>query len=103
MAIRDAFDAARRKLQNYARRQRGAVKIHETLPHARIIKLFPEDGFGFLGTADGREIYFHSNSVLEPGFDHTKLGTEVYFIEEQGAKGPQASTVKLIGKNRAGQ
>ena len=98
VAIRDAFGAARRKLQNYARRQRGAVKIHETLPYARVVKLFPEDGFGFLGTADGREIYFHRNSVLEPGFDQMKVGTGAHFVEEQGAKGPQASTVKLVGK-----
>ncbi|HEX6827548.1 MAG TPA: HPF/RaiA family ribosome-associated protein [Burkholderiales bacterium] len=28
VAVRDAFDAARRKLQDYARRQRGEVKRH---------------------------------------------------------------------------
>jgi ribosome-associated translation inhibitor RaiA len=28
VAVRDAFDAARRKLQDYARRQRGDVKRH---------------------------------------------------------------------------
>ncbi len=29
LVIREAFDAARRQLQDYARRQRGAVKTHE--------------------------------------------------------------------------
>ena len=29
VAIRDAFDAARRRLEDFARRQRGAVKSHE--------------------------------------------------------------------------
>jgi ribosome-associated translation inhibitor RaiA len=29
VAIREAFDLARRRLQDYARRQRGAVKVHE--------------------------------------------------------------------------
>lgn len=103
VAIRDAFSAARRKLQDYARRQRGAVKIHKALPHAYVSKLFPEEGFGFLETADGREIYFQRNSVLEPGFDHLEVGGEVTFAEEQGGKGPQASTVRLVGKNRFGQ
>lgn len=103
VAVRDAFNAARRKLQDYARRQRRAVKVHEALPRARVSRLFPEEGFGFLETPDGREIYFHKNSVLEPGFDYIKMGTEVYFAEEQGGKGPQASTVKLVGKNRAGK
>ena len=30
MAIHEAFDAARRRLQDFARRQRGAVKTHAT-------------------------------------------------------------------------
>lgn len=99
LAIRDAFDAARRKLQDYARRRRGAVKVRESVTHAAISKLFPEEGFGFLEAPDGREIYFHRNSVLEPGFDYLKVGTLVYFSEEQGEKGPQASTVRFMGKH----
>ena len=95
VAIRDAFNAAGRKLQDYARRQRGTVKLHEIPPRARVSKLFPEEKYGFL---EGREIYFHSNSVLQPGFDELDVGAEVYFVEEQGEKGPQASTVRLVGK-----
>ena len=30
VAIRDAFDAADRQLEDYARRQQGRVKVHET-------------------------------------------------------------------------
>ena len=97
VAIRDAFDAARRKLQDYARHRRGSVKVHEARPHARVSKLFHEKGYGFIETTDDREIYFHRNSVLEPGFDHLNVGTEVYFAEEKGEKGPQASTVSLGG------
>ena len=98
VAIRDAFGGARRKLQDYVRRQRGQVKLHEPTPLARVSRLFPQDGFGFLETADGREIYFHKNSVLGGGFAHMEVGSEVYFAEEKGEKGPQASTVKLVGK-----
>jgi cold shock CspA family protein/ribosome-associated translation inhibitor RaiA len=97
LAIRDAFDAARRKLQDYARRRRGVVKVHEGSPHARVSKLFPEEGFGFLETPDGREIYFHENSVLHLDFKRLKVGTEVHFVEELGEKGPQASTVTPVG------
>lgn len=93
LAIRDAFDAARRKLQDYARRRRGVLKVHEGSPHARVSRLFPDEGFGFLETADGREIYFHENSVLDSGFGGLKIGTEVHFAEEPGEKGPQATTV----------
>jgi cold shock CspA family protein/ribosome-associated translation inhibitor RaiA len=96
VAIRDAFNAAGRKLQDYARRQSGAVKAHEPVAHAQVSKLFPQQGYGFLETAEGREIYFHGNSVLQPGFDRLKVGAEVHFAEEQGEKGPQATTVRLV-------
>ncbi|MBI3753657.1 MAG: ribosome-associated translation inhibitor RaiA [Deltaproteobacteria bacterium] len=98
VAIRDAFDAARRKLEDYARRQRGDIKRHEEIPPARISALFPDKGYGFIATSDGREIYFHENSVLNDDFKHLKVGAEVHFAEEQGEKGPQASTVRMIGK-----
>ena len=98
VAIRDAFNAAGRKLQDYARRQSGAVKLHEGPPRARVAKLFPEERYGFLETADGREVYFHGNSVLQPGFEHLDSGAEVYFAEEQGEKGPQATTVRFVEK-----
>ncbi len=101
VAIRDAFKAARRKLQDYARRQRGDVKTPERSPHARVTKLFPEEGYGFLETPDGVEIYFHRNSVLNGGFDRLQIGTEVSFVEEEGEKGLQASTVRRVGKHQA--
>jgi len=52
---------------------------------------------GFIATADGQELYFHRNSVLEDAFDRLEVGTEVRFAEEQGNEGPQASTVALLG------
>jgi len=97
VAIRDAFDAARRQLQEYSRRRRGEVKAHEPEAVARVSKLFPE-GYGFIETPDGRELYFHENSVLE-GFGQLTLGSEVHFKEEQGAEGPQASTVRLLNRH----
>jgi cold shock CspA family protein/ribosome-associated translation inhibitor RaiA len=97
VAIRDAFNAAGRKLQDYARRRRGKVKIHELPAVARIVRLFPIEDYGFLQTADGRELYFHKNSVLAPGFERLEVGAQVHFAEEMGEKGPQASTVRITG------
>ncbi len=99
VALRDAFDSVRRELEDYVRRQRGAVKTIEKLPHARVSLLFPTEGYGFLETADGREVYFHRHSVLHDGFDRLKVGAEVAFVEEEGMKGPQASTVKPVGRH----
>jgi cold shock CspA family protein len=98
VAIRDAFNAAARKLQDHARRRRGKTKVHEATPVARVTKIFPMEDYGFLQTPDGREIYFHKNSVLQPGFDRLEVGTEVYYAEELGEKGPQASTVRVAGQ-----
>jgi cold shock CspA family protein len=98
LAIRDAFRAAGRRLQDYARRQRGDIKRHESPIVGRVSKLLPEDGYGFLTTPDGREIYFHERSVLNRGFRRLRIGSEVSFVEEQGEKGPQASTVRTSRK-----
>src|SRR3990170_2097954 len=95
VAIRDAFDAAKRKLDGHAERKRGDVKIHGAPPKGRVVRLFPEEDYGFIETSDGREIYFHRNSVIAPVFDKLKEGTEVVFIEEQGDKGPQALRVTV--------
>lgn len=100
VAIRDAFDAAQRKLEDYVRRRRQDVKAHEVPPHGRVSKLFPNENYGFIETSDGREVYFHRNSVLLDAFSRLQVGTEVTFIEEAGQKGSQASTVKVAGKHQ---
>lgn len=97
VAIREAFEGARRKLQDLVRRQRGEVKVHETQPHGKVSKIFPEEGYGFLEAEDGREIYFHQNSVLHGRFKLLEVGTPVRFSEEEGDRGPQASSLDIAG------
>jgi len=99
VAIRDAFDAVQRQLQEHQLRKRGKVKAHETPPHGKVTELYPAGDYGTITDSDGREIYFHRNSVLRAGFDSLDLGAEVRFVEESGDKGPQASSVYLIGKH----
>ena len=98
-AINDAFHRARRVLQDQVRLMQGQTKTHDDTPLGTVSQLEPIDGFGMLTTADGREIYFHRNSVLNDAFSKLKIGTRVMFAEEIGDKGPQASTVKLLGKH----
>ncbi|MBC8413611.1 MAG: HPF/RaiA family ribosome-associated protein [Nitrospira sp.] len=96
VSIRDAFKAARRKLEDTARKQRGDVKRHETTPSALISSLFQSKGYGFITTDDGKEIYFHQNSVLNQEFYNLEKGQRVRFVEQEGDKGPQASQVSVI-------
>lgn len=92
VAIRDSFDAARRQVQSFVRRQRGQTKVHEPPPMAVVRDL--HDGYGFLETPDGREVYFHRNSVKgNGGFEHLMPNTEVRYVEETGEEGPQATVV----------
>jgi len=99
VAVNDAFRRARRRLEDHARRLRGTVKSHDGPPIATVRSLDDAAGFGFLETADGRDIYFHRNSVLNGAFSRLAPGVRVAFFEEMGDKGPQASTVRLLGKH----
>jgi len=99
-AINDAFKRARRRLQDHVRRMQGQVKEHEAQPIATVVRLDPFGDFGFLQAADGHEIYFHKNSVLDDAFARLDVGARVFFAEEMGEKGPQASTVKPVGKHK---
>ena len=101
VAVTDAFRAARRELQDYVRRRRGFTKLHEGTPHGRVRKLFSAEGFGFLETDDGREIYFDRRSVLHGAVPRLAIGARVRFAEELGERGSQASTVELVRAPRA--
>jgi len=98
-AINDAFKRARRRLQDEVRRLQGQVKQHEEQPIGTVMRLDESGEFGFLEAADGHEVYFHRNSVLNDAFKSLAHGTRVTFAEDLGEKGPQASSVKLLGKH----
>jgi ribosomal subunit interface protein len=97
-AIDESFDRLGRRLEDHVRRQRGDVKSREeSYRDGRVTKLWSNEGYGFIETRDGDEVYFHRNSVLHQAFGRTKVGSLVRFVEEVGDKGPQASTVVLVG------
>ncbi len=97
VAVHHAFEDAARQLEENALIKSKDVKDHDLLPHGVVLKLYSGEGYGFIQGFGGREIYFHRNSVLD-GFEKLKIGTEVRFEEEEGEKGPQASTVKIVRK-----
>ncbi len=99
LAIRHAFRAMRRELEDYVRKIRGDVKAHEPLPHAKVSELFPLGDYGFIKTFEGLRLYFHRNAVVDGRFDELDIDSEVSFREELGDKGPQASTVRLAGRH----
>jgi ribosome-associated translation inhibitor RaiA/cold shock CspA family protein len=93
VALRDAFAAVKRQLRKHKEKLRVDYHLPDRLPTGVIRELFPYDEYGILETTEGREIYFHKNSIVEGNFDRLKVGDELRFKEELGTKGPQASTV----------
>lgn len=101
VALRDAFNAAARQLEDHSRQRRGDVKVHEVPLHGKVARIFSDRDYGFVMASDGREVYFHRNSVVEGSFDDLAEGSEVRLVvdDEEGEKGPQASTVRPVGKH----
>jgi cold shock CspA family protein/ribosome-associated translation inhibitor RaiA len=101
VAVRDAFDAVRRRIDDHARKMRGDVKVHAVPDHGRIVRLLYDRDCGFIATATGEEIYFHRNSVANNAFDDLAVGAEVRFVAQEGESpnGPQASSVVPLGKH----
>lgn len=95
VALRDAFLVARRLLEDHVHRLRGEEKPHLQPLHGRVTQIFPLQGYGFLATPDGREIYFHRNAISDRDYRQLDVGSIVTFGEEQGEKGPQATFVQL--------
>jgi len=99
VAIREAFDLAVRQVEDAMRDMQGRTKEHVAEAHGKISKFLAGEDSGFIETPDGREVFFHRNAVLDQAFDRLTVGSDVRFVEEEGDKGPQASTVRLVGKH----
>jgi len=102
-AIREAFHEMTRRLQDYKRKQEESPKPSHKMAEGAVKEIFPEEGYGFLETADDRQVYFNQASVLDGHFTQLRVGAHVRFAEEMGEKGPQASTVKVIHPRKQAQ
>ncbi len=95
--VRRTFDSAQRELKKVVDKQRGEVKTPAHQQASGVVeRIFREQGYGFLRTGDGEQVYFHSNSVLHGHWDALTAGTAVRYVPEVGEKGLQASTVDVI-------
>ncbi len=93
VALRDAFNAARRQLEDYGRRQRGYIKTHAPVLKGKVTRLLTEEGYGFIETSDGHELYFDRDNLADNDFDKLVEGGEVQFLEDIGSEGFQAKRV----------
>lgn len=97
VALRDAFDAAKRLLEDHVRKTSGhQVKPRPMAEHGKVVRLFAEDGYGFVEMDDGREVYFSQDSVNKGGWDTIDVGAAVRLKEAEGDKGPYATSVTVL-------
>ncbi len=101
VALRDAFDAAKRMLEDEIGLQRQDVKHHELPVHGRITRLDAKQRSGLIETTDGGEAYFGAENVASPSFEALVIGQTVQFLLEPGKDTLLARRV-TAGKHRFG-
>ena len=101
VAVRDAFRALRARLDERVARLKRQTKTHEVPEHGVIVRLFHDAGYGFVETNAGDEVYFQREALVDTTLHQLHIGDEVRVVVQHGesAAGPQASTVKPIGKH----
>ena len=93
IAIREAFSALTRQLDNFSHKRHGRVKTHSESMHGRVARIMEEDGYGFIEGADGNEYYFSVTNVRYPQFNRLMIGDAVEYIPEPVSEGWQACHV----------
>lgn len=92
----EAFDVLDRRLQETSDTRQQKVKIHsESSIAGKILRIFPDEDYGFVETSDGTEVYFHAHAVKKGRFDHLQVGQKVKLAWEEGLKGPQATWLRV--------
>jgi ribosome-associated translation inhibitor RaiA/cold shock CspA family protein len=96
-----AFDAVERQLEKIADLQEGEVQRHEAAGQGgMIVRLFPEQNYGFVEVDGSPELYFTRNAVVGGDFDELRVGMLVHVTPatEEGPMGPQASSIRLLDR-----
>jgi cold shock protein len=52
-----------------------------------------EKGYGFIESADGKDVFVHFSAIQSDGFKSLDEGQAVEFDIVEGARGPQAANV----------
>ena len=62
----------------------------------KVIRFNKKKGFGFIKSADDRDIFFHYSSLVMEGFKDIAVDSEVEFDVEETPKGLRASKIKKL-------
>lgn len=96
----DAFNTLGLQLKELQRKRRQSFKVPPEAAKGTgsegIVKtIYPYESYGFIVTSQGREIYFHENSLKDITMNQLSEGDDVKFGEAEGDKGPCAAWVRV--------
>ena len=96
----DAFNTLGLQLKELQRKRRQSFKVPPEAARGTgsegIVKtIYPYESYGFIVTSQGREIYFHENSLKDITMNQLSEGDDVKFGEAEGDKGPCAAWVRV--------
>jgi cold shock CspA family protein/ribosome-associated translation inhibitor RaiA len=92
-ALYAVLDVIGRELHDFRTLRRGVGKDPGPRVRGRIVRLFPDRGYGFIETDAQQEVYFHANAVHGLPFEQLQVNTVVALDVEAGHAGLQATRV----------
>jgi cold shock CspA family protein/ribosome-associated translation inhibitor RaiA len=95
-ALVEALDTFEREVHRLRRRQRDRRSDRPPLPPylGVVDRIFRNEGYGFLLTDSGEQVYFHRNALSGLDFERLEEGHRVGLNIESGERGPQATVVQ---------
>lgn len=97
--INEAFEAVGRQLEDHSQLRRRDVKTHEPEhQYGRVVRLYPEQNYGFVESPERQNIYFHRDVVRNGRLEDLEEGAEVFYTlaDGEGSMGPMASSIHIV-------
>jgi ribosomal subunit interface protein len=95
LALDECLDVFEREVKRLREKRRDRRTERPPLPPELgvVDRVFRDDGYGFVLTDSGDQVYFHRNALSGLAFEGLAEGTRVGLNIEAGDKGPQATVV----------
>ena len=104
VVVSRVFEAVDRQLEQLEDVRQGFVKAHAAASDTGVVvRLFPEEEYGFVEVRGGPDLYFSRSVVGEGAFEQMEVGNIVQVVRAtaDGPMGPQASTIRLLNARRS--
>lgn len=100
----EVFDLLERQLDDYVRMRRGETKARaaDELQTGRIVRLFPDQGYGFVEVGGSPDLHFTARALQGLALEDLAVGMDVACTRamEDGSMGPQASSIRRLGEQQ---